>query len=39
MVHYEPVHMIITVPTLVEIILNVVVWYHDLPDLIISNRG
>ena len=31
--------MTITAPALVEVILNIVVRYHGLPDSIISNRG
>ena len=39
MVHYEPVQMTITAPTLVKVILNIVVWYHGLPNSIVSDRG
>ena len=39
MVYYEPVQTIITVPALAEVILNVVVRYHGLPDSIVSDRG
>ena len=39
MVHYEPVQTTITAPALVEVILNVVVRHHGLPDSIVSDRG
>ena len=39
MVHYEPVKVIINAPGLAEIIIDVVVRHHDLPDSIISDRG
>ena len=39
MVHYEPVKVTIVAPGLAEIIINVVVRYHGLPDSIISDRG
>ena len=38
-VHYEPVKITIDAPRLAEVILNVVVWHHDLLDLIVSDRG
>ena len=39
MVHYEPVKIIIDVPRLAEVIIDVVVRHHGLPDPIISDRG
>ena len=39
MVHYEPVQTTITAPALAEVILNVVVRHHGLPDSIVSDRG
>ena len=39
MVYYEPVQTTITAPALPEVILNIVVRYHGLPDSIVSNRG
>ena len=38
MVHYEPVKVIIDTPGLAEVIINMVVQHHGLPDSIISNR-
>ena len=39
MVHYEPVKITINAPGLAKVIINVVVWHHGLPDLIVSDRG
>ena len=39
MVHYEPVKVTINAPRLAEIILHMVVRYHELPNLIVSDRG
>ena len=39
MVHYEPVKVTIDTPGLAEVIIDVVVQHHGLPDSIISNRG
>ena len=38
MVHYEPVKVIINIPGLAEVIIDVVVRHHGLPDSIISDR-
>ena len=38
MVYYKPVKVIIDAPSLAEVIINVVVRYHGLPDLIATNR-
>ena len=38
MVHYEPIKVTIDAPGLAEVIINVVVRHHGLPDSIISNR-
>ncbi len=39
MVYYEPVKVTIDAPALAEVIIEVVVQHHDLPDSIISDRG
>ena len=39
MVHYKPVKVTINTPGLAEVILDVVVWHHGLPDSIVSDRG
>ena len=39
MVHYKPVKIIIDAPGLAEVIIDVVVQHHGLPDSIISDRG
>ena len=39
MVHYEPVKVTIDAPGLAKVIINMIVWHHDLPDLIVSDRG
>ena len=39
MVYYEPVKVTIDAPGLAEVILDVVVRHHDLPDSIVSDRG
>ena len=39
MAYYKPVKVTINVLRLAEVIINVVVWYHGLADLIITNRG
>ena len=39
MMHYEPVKVTIDALGLAEVILDVIVWHHGLPDLIVSNRG
>ena len=39
MVHYEPVKITIDALGLAEVILDVVVWHHGLPDSIVSDRG
>ena len=39
MVYYEPVKVIINAPGLVEIILDMVVWHHDLSNSMITDRG
>ena len=39
MVHYEPVKVTIDAPELAEIIINVVIRHHGLPDFIISDQG
>ena len=36
-IYYKPVQTTITAATLAKIILNVVIWYHGLPQSIISN--
>ena len=39
MVHYEPVKVTIDAPGLAEVILDVVVQHHGLPDSIVTDRG
>ena len=39
MIYYEPVKVTINIPRLAEIIINVVMQYHGLPDSIISDCG
>ena len=39
MVHYEPVKVTINTPGLAEVILDVVVRHHGLPDSIVFDRG
>ena len=39
MVQYEPVKITIDAPRLAEVILDVVVWHHSLPNSIVTNRS
>ena len=39
MVYYEPIKVIINAPGLAEVIIDVVVQHHGLPDSIITDRG
>ena len=39
MVHYKPVKVTIDAPKLAEVIIDMVVWYHGLPDSIMTNKG
>ena len=39
MVYYEPVKVTIDAPGLAEVIFDVIVRHHGLPDSIVSNRG
>ena len=39
MVHYEPVKVTIDAPGLAEVIIDVVVRHHGLPDSIVTDRG
>ena len=39
MVHYKPVKITINAPGLAEVIINVIVRHHGLPDSIVTNRG
>ena len=39
MVHYEPVKVTIDAPCLAEVIIDVVVRHHSLPDSIVTDRG
>ena len=39
MVHYELVKITINAPDLAEVIINIVVRHHGLPDLIVTDRG
>ena len=38
MVHYKPVKVTINAPGLAEVIIDMVVWHHGLPDSIISDQ-
>ena len=38
-VHYEPVKVTIDAPGLAEVIIDVVVWHHGLPDSIVNDRS
>ena len=38
-VYYEQVKVIINVPSLAEVIIDIVVRHHGLPDLIVTNQG
>ena len=39
MVYYKPVKVPIDAPRLAEVIIDVVVWHHGLPDSIVTNRS
>ena len=39
MIYYESVKVTIDAPRLAEVILDMVVWHHDLPNSIMSDRG
>ena len=39
MVHYKPVQVTINALRPAEVIIDVVVWHHGLPDSIVTNRG
>ena len=39
MVYYKPVKVTINASSLAEVIINVVIRYHSLLDLIVTNRG
>ena len=39
MVYYEPIKITINAPGLAEVIIDVVVRYHGLPDSIVTDRG
>ena len=39
MVHYEPVNVIIDALGLAEVIIDMVVWHHGLPDSIVTDKG
>ena len=39
MVHYEPNKVTINASGLAKVILDVVVWYHGLPNSIVSDKG
>ena len=39
MVHYKLVKVTIDAPRLAEVIIDMVVWHHGLPDSIVTNRG
>lgn len=39
LVHYEPIKVTIDAPVLAEVIIDVVVRHHGLPDSIVTDRG
>ena len=39
MIHYKPVKVTIDTPRLAKVILDVIVWYHGLSDLLMTDRG
>ena len=39
MVHYEPVKVTIDASGLAEVIIDVIVWHHSLPDSIVTDKG
>ena len=39
MVHYEPAKVTIDAPRLAEVIINVIVRHHGLPDSLVTNKG
>lgn len=39
MLYYKQVKVIINALKLVKVILNILVWYYDLFDLILTNKG
>ena len=39
MVDYKPLKITINAPGLTEVIIDMVVWHHGLPNLIVPNRG
>ena len=39
MVHYEPVKVTIDTPGLAEVIIDVVIWHHGLPNSIVTDRS
>ena len=39
MVYYEPVKVTIDTPGLAEVIIDVIVWHHGLPDSIVTDKG
>ena len=39
MVQYELVKVTINAPSLAEVILDIVVWHHGIPDSIVTDRG
>ena len=39
MVHYEPVQITIDAPGVAEVIIDVIIWHHGLPDSIVSDRS
>ena len=39
MIHYKPVKITINAPRLAELIIDIVVRHHGLPNLIVTDRG
>ena len=39
MVHYKPVKVTINAPGLAEVIIDMIIWHHGLPNSIVIDRG
>ena len=39
MVHFKPIKIIIDALGLAQVIIDVIVWHHSLPDLMVTNKG
>lgn len=38
MVHYEPIHFMINIVSLAEMIIDIIIQHHGIPNFIVSNR-